>query len=256
MLRKRGNDMDWQRRPELLWRAVLVAILIFAGLLRLGEERAVPSAAQADVTIPGEDAGEKLVALTFDDGPRRSTTTALLDGLKERGARATFFLIGMQIAGNEALIERMAGEGHQIGVHTLDHVLTAGMDHETFTEQVEGSRRLLYALLGEGEYWLRPPYGILDENVKSWADTPIVLWSVDPEDWKDGDAARVSRHVLSRVRDGDIVLLHDIYPSSVEAALEIVDVLQKDGWRFVTVGELLNAKGVLPESGGVYQRAP
>jgi peptidoglycan/xylan/chitin deacetylase (PgdA/CDA1 family) len=120
--------------------------------------------------------------------------------------------------------------------------------------QVEGTRRLIYGLLGERELWLRPPYGILDENTRRWADSPVVLWSVDPEDWKDGKTERVREHLVNHAEDGDIILLHDIYPSSVEAALAAVDELQKQGVRFVTVAELMEARGVVPQAGQVYKR--
>ena len=119
---------------------------------------------------------------------------------------------------------------------------------------MEGTRRLICSLLGERELWLRPPYGILDENAQSWADSPVILWSVDPEDWKDDKVGRIKDHLVSRVRDGDIVLMHDIYPSSVEAALAAVDELSKQGFRFVTVAELMEARGITPESGQVYKR--
>jgi len=204
---------------------------------------------ETPITLPPQ---EKLVALTFDDGPRRSTTTQLLDGLAQRGARATFFLIGSQAEANAALVERMAAEGHQIGVHTYDHVLVTDLDREEFTRQVEGTRRILYRILGETELWLRPPYGIYNDNTAQWADSPIVLWSVDPEDWSDSNTQRIVRHVLSHAGDGDIILMHDIYPSSVEAALEIIDSMQRDGYRFVTVRELLEARGISPEIGHVY----
>ena len=196
---------------------------------------------------------EKLIALTFDDGPHPQHTAVLLDGLRERGAKATFFLVGCQVELAPELVERMAAEGHQIGVHTLEHKQVNGLSRVDFDRQVESLRRVLYPLVGERELWLRPPYGIMDENTLRWADGPVVLWSVDPEDWKDGDAKRIVRHITDRVRDGDIVLLHDIYPASVEAALQVVDRLRADGWRFVTVEQLLQQKGRGGESGRVYR---
>ena len=195
----------------------------------------------------------KLIALTFDDGPHPEHTAVLLDGLRARGAKATFFLVGCQVELAPELVERMAAEGHQIGVHTLEHVQVNGLSRRDFDRQVEGLRRVLYPLVGERELWLRPPYGIMDDNTARWADSPVVLWSVDPEDWKDGDTARIVQHIADRARDGDIVLLHDIYPDSVEAALQVVDRLQTQGWRFVTVEQLLAQKGYAGEAGRVYR---
>lgn len=247
--------MQLWRRPELVWRVILLAILLVAGLIWL-PPRSVPSSSELELTIPQTSFGPRLVALTFDDGPRRDTTSALLDGLKERGVPATFFLIGSQIQSNSDLVLRMAQEGHQIGVHTFGHVQVIGLDYWSFISQVEGTRWPLYELLGERELWLRPPYGLYDENVKRWADSPVILWSVDPEDWKDDNVQRIKNHVVSRIKDGDIILMHDIYPSSVEAALAIVDELTQKGYRFVTVERLLEDRGLYPEVGEVYTSVP
>lgn len=108
-------------------------------------------------------------------------------------------------------------------------------------------------ILGDGEFWLRPPYGQTDDSTRAWADSPIVLWSVDPEDWKDHNAARIAAAVTEQVKDGDIILLHDIYHSSVDAAVQIVDELLRRGFCFVTVEDLLAWKGISPESGAVYR---
>lgn len=243
--------MGGWKRPELLWRIVLVGILLVFGLLWLPPAD-VPASSDLKMNVP--ETGQKLAALTFDDGPHPEYTGPLLDGLKERGIKATFFLVGTQIHYAPELVSRMAREGHQIGVHTYSHVPVTGLDREEFLLQVEGNRRLIYSLLGERELWLRPPYGILDENAQSWADSPIVLWSVDPEDWKDSNVKRIKDHIVTHVRDGDIILLHDIYPSSVEAALAAVDELCRQGFRFVTVAELMEARGLMPESGQVYKR--
>ena len=121
-----------------------------------------------------------LVALTFDDGPRSSTTGPLLDGLELREVPATFFLVGNRIPGNEDLVRRMAAEGHQIGIHTYDHVELKGLSRRDFDLQVGKTRALITRLAGDGSYWLRPPYGFLDRNAGSWCGGPVILWSVDP----------------------------------------------------------------------------
>ena len=170
-----------------------------------------------------------------------------------REVPATFFLLGHRLSGNEELVRRMAREGHQIGVHTFDHVPVTGLSHQEFDLQVGGVRAQLRDILGDGEFWLRPPYGQTDDSTRAWADSPIVLWSVDPEDWKDHNAARIAAAVTEQVKDGDIILLHDIYHSSVDAAVQIVDELLRRGFCFVTVEDLLAWKGISPESGAVYR---
>lgn len=245
--------MKWWKRPQMLWRIVLVGILLVFGLLWLPPGD-VPASSDLKMEVPEPNERQKLVALTFDDGPHPDHTGPLLDGLKERSVHATFFLVGTQIQYAPQLVSRMAREGHQIGVHTYSHVSVTGLEREEFRLQVEGTRRLLYSLLGERELWLRPPYGILDENAQNWADSPVILWSVDPEDWKDDKVKRIKEHLVSHVRDGDIILMHDIYPTSVEAALAAVDELRGQGFRFVTVAELMEERGVIPESGQVYKK--
>ncbi|MCD7948051.1 MAG: polysaccharide deacetylase family protein [Oscillospiraceae bacterium] len=200
--------------------------------------------------------GQKLIAITFDDGPKRSTTTRLLDGLSERGVQATFFLIGSQIEGNEDLVRRMDEEGHQIGIHTFDHVQLTALSRADFDAQVERSRALLEQVLGHNDLLLRPPYGLLDATVKQWAGCPIILWSIDPEDWSDRDAERVADHIVEHAGDGEIILLHDIYPESVDAALEAIDRLHDEGYYFVTVSELFAANHIALEPGEVYRKVP
>lgn len=194
----------------------------------------------------------KYVALTFDDGPRRDTTSLLLDGLLERGVPATFFVIGQQIAGNEDLLERMKAEGHQIGNHTYSHTRLLTADTDKVVEEIQKTEVLLTELLGEDDYWLRPPYGAIGKTRAALVKTPMIYWTVDPEDWKVLDAAKVTEHVVSYVEPWGIVLLHDFYPTSVKAALEIIDRLQAEGYTFVTVEELFRIRGVEAKAGCLY----
>lgn len=198
--------------------------------------------------------GTKYVALTFDDGPRAETTALLLDGLLERGAQATFFVIGTQIlcSGNEALLKRMVEEGHQIGNHTFSHERLLTAAEGTVIEEIKKNVVILNSILGENDYWLRPPYGLIDSRRARLVDTPMIYWTLDPEDWKLLDAKKVADLVVQEIQAGDIVLLHDFYPSSVEAALEIIDRLKAEGYVFVTVQELFEIYGVIPENGMLY----
>ncbi len=237
-------------RSAVLALALLSALALGYAAARSGADAAVPADAQAQV----EDM-PPLIALTFDDGPRRSTTTALLDGLSQRGVKATFFLIGGQIVGNEDVVRRMDAEGHQIGIHTYDHVMLTGLNRADFDAQVDRTRQLLKNVLGHNDFLLRPPYGMLDEGVRAMAGSPIILWSIDPEDWGDKNTEREVRHIVSKARDGSIILLHDIYPTSVEAALQVVDALHEQGYLFVTVEELFAARGVELQAGEVYRSA-
>ena len=198
-------------------------------------------------------AGEKYVALTFDDGPKAGTTDVLLDGLAERQAKATFFLIGRQIEENRELVERMAAEGHQIGNHTWNHARLEGASAAVIAQEVEQTDQLLQSLLGPGEYWVRPPYGGVDDMVRSTVKVPMVKWSVDPRDWESQNADQVVQAVLETVEPNAIILFHDIYGSSVEAALRLTDLLRQEGYQLVTVQELLALNGITPEAGVLYR---
>ena len=209
----------------------------------------------AEVTLPAEQSTLKYVALTFDDGPRADTTAALLDGLRQRGAAATFFVVGEQIPGNEALIRRMAAEGHQVGNHTYSHLRLEEARDDLIIEEIHKTEVLLTEILGKGDYWLRPPYGMADLSRASLIHTPMIHWSLDTEDWKKLNAKEVTDLVLSEVEAGDIILLHDFYPTSVEAALAIIDALQPRGYAFVTLRDLFAAAAVTPQE-GVYYKTP
>lgn len=230
----------------------LLTIIVYLFLLTFLESAAeitgVPAAGEAQ--IPAQP---RYVALTFDDGPNRSTTTRLLDGLARRGASATFFLVGERIEGCRDLVERMKKEGHQVGNHTWGHVRLQGAALDTQLRQLRQADEKLKELLGPGEYWIRPPYGLVDSHLKEHLTVPMIHWSVDPRDWDSRSTDQVVQQVLSQVQPGDIVLLHDIYPASVEAALQIVDALSRQGYWFVTVEELLSLQGIEPQPGTMYR---
>ena len=196
------------------------------------------------------------VALTFDDGPWPKTTEALLDGLAQRGVKATFFLVGEQVADHQDTVRRMADEGHQIGLHTWHHVSLQGMTREEIAAQLGKTQQTIQAVVGPEELMLRPPYGFVDETLKQWAKTPIVCWSVDTEDWKDQNVERIVQTVTQQAEDGDIILMHDIFETSVTAALACVDRLMAQGYYFVTVEELFALRGEVPQEGGVYLSLP
>ena len=222
--------------------------LVLAWLWLPGRERA----AMGEVQLP---AGP-FVALTFDDGPKASTTPVLLDGLARRGVHATFFVIGENVAGNEELLIRMERDGHQIGLHTFHHKSLAAVNGRDFYAEVDKLRETLSGLLDQEDFMLRPPYGMITPSNRARAGSPIILWSVDPEDWSDRSSARQLSVILDKVEDGSIILLHDIYAESVDTALAAVDELMAQGYKFVTVEELFALRGVTPEDGTEYRKLP
>lgn len=193
------------------------------------------------------------VALTFDDSPNAATTARLLDGLRERGAHATFFLIGEQIAGREDLLRRMADEGHQVGNHTYTH---RRLDNSgaVGARELARTEAAIEEVLGGGGYWIRPPWGFASAETLREADAPLVYWSLDTEDWRVLNADRVAQCIIDCAEDGDVVLLHDSYETSVDAALRAIDTLSARGYAFVTLEELFDRMGVTPCTGCLYCR--
>lgn len=196
---------------------------------------------------------DKLVALTFDDGPSGRFTRKLLDGLEERGAKATFLLCGYRMEQFPDLTKRIFQEGHKIGVHGYSHKPMRDMCHKDAVQEI----RKVMALLPDGceVSFLRPPGGLCSECTQAVVKEfglSILHWSVDPKDWAIHDAKAIATAVIDHVRDGDVILLHDMSDSSVEAALKIVDELQEKGFRFVTASELARARNTTLVPGTKY----
>ena len=206
------------------------------------------------IPVRGEQS-EKLVALTFDDGPSGKYTRRLLEGLEERGAKATFLLCGYRMEQYPELTERIFEEGHEIGLHGYSHKSMENMCSADVMQELTKAM----ALLPEGceATFLRSPGGRCGKCVHSVAEKlglAVLTWSVDPKDWATHDAKAVEREVLSHVRDGDVILLHDMSHSSVDAAFAIIEELQEQGFRFVTASELAQARNITPIPGKEYTR--
>lgn len=182
---------------------------------------------------------EKVVALTFDDGPGYKTTMSLLNGLKERDVRATFFLLGEKIEERSEVIERMHEDGHLIGNHTYSHIQLDAVNIACAKSEIDRTNEIIREITGEKPGYIRPPYGCWNDELERQIDMQAVLWTVDTCDWNTRNARKIVDYVVNEVESGDIILMHDIYDTSVAAALEIVDVLKNRGYVFVTVDELL-----------------
>ena len=208
-------------------------MLFLAGFWKNGE------AWEADADVDADIGEEKRIAMTFDDGPHRLYTPKLLDGLTERGIHATFFLVGENIGNNEALVKRMAEEGHLIGNHTFSHVQLTKMKKEDACREVQQTNERICAVTGSPVLYIRPPYGSWNDELQAEIPMTVTLWNLDSEDWKSQNTGKIVELVESEAKEGSIILLHDIFDTSVEAALRIVDDLTAQGYTFVTVDELL-----------------
>lgn len=180
----------------------------------------------------------KKIALTFDDGPNPKTTEKLLDGLKSRNVVATFFVVGENAKNYPEIIKRMSDDGHIIGNHTYSHVQLTCINIEKAYDELEKTNKIIEDITGTAVKYVRPPYGFYNKNLATKITMTPILWTVDPRDWSVLNTRSVVKHVLKCVKDGDIILLHDIFDTSVDAALEIIDTLSAQGYTFVPINEL------------------
>ena len=178
-------------------------------------------------------------ALTFDDGPNVRYTPMLLDGLKKRNIRASFFLIGENIEGNEDILLQMRKDGHLIGNHTWDHVQLDKIPSEKARLEIEKTNNRIYEATGVYPSYVRPPFGAWLKDMELSVTMLPVFWDVDTLDWKSQNIGSILSIVEKEVRDGSIILMHDGYQTSVDAALKIVDLFSEKGYVFVTADQLL-----------------
>lgn len=189
--------------------------------------------------VEGPTENAKKVAITFDDGPTPGCTDRLLDGLKERGALATFFVIGEKAKQSPDLIKREEKEGHLIGNHTYSHVQLTAISMEAARREILDTQQVIGKAAGEEPEYMRPPFGAWQKELEEELGLMPVLWTVDPLDWTTSNVDEIVKKVVTEVEENDIILLHDCYASSVDAALRIVDLLSEEGYEFVTVDALI-----------------
>lgn len=179
------------------------------------------------------------IAITFDDGPSESWTPKLLDGLKERGVKGTFFLIGQNVEKYPEVVKRLSEEGHLIGNHTYHHVEITKLSEEEAEREIIDTNEAISRITGKEVFYMRPPFGAWQRDLELKMPVLPVMWTVDPLDWTTENTDEIVNKVVTEAEENDIILLHDCYKSSVEAALRIIDILQKEGFEFVTVDELI-----------------
>lgn len=219
-------------------------ILLLVNLLCLGiigmmhSHNQLPASSDEEVHVQGGEEHPR-IALTFDDGPNSTWTPKLLEGLKERGVKATFFVIGEKAEQNPDLIKQMFDEGHIVGNHTFTHVQLTRLNDVEACEEITKTNEILKEITGTYPQFIRPPFGSWNDNLECGITMFPVMWTIDTLDWTTKNTDKVVNKAVSQARDNAIILLHDNYESSVDAALRIVDELQEKGYEFVTVEELL-----------------
>ena len=207
------------------------------------------------LALPAQAQEGKYVALTLDDGPSGRFTSRLLEGLEQRNVKATFFLCGYRMELYPELTQLIVEKGHEVGLHGFTHDSMAEMSESKLHKELEDTAALLFKFSGLKATLLRPPGGSITKLVRGEAEKQklsIVTWSVDPKDWATIEAKTITRRVVEDTCPGDVILLHDMSDSSVDAALAIVDQLTQEGYTFVTVSRLAELTQTDLEWGKVY----
>ena len=221
---------------------IALAVIVIAGSLGMWAGDGGPMDAVLCITgviNEEEDMDTPKIAITFDDGPHPYYTEQLLDGLKERGVKATFFVMGKQAEAYPELVLRMHEEGHLVGNHTYSHIQLGNNNREIFKAELVRTNEVLSGITGEEPQYVRPPYGSWDKSFETELTMIPVLWTIDPMDWCSSDVKGIVSRVTKKAEENAVILMHDEYESSVTAALSIVDILQKQGYEFVTVDEIM-----------------
>ena len=189
-----------------------------------------------------EKKNQKVVALTFDDGPNPATTNQALDTLSKYGIKATFFVLGKNVSGNEEILKRMKADGHVIGNHSWSHPVLSKLSLDEAKKQITDTEDALTKVLGSSSKLMRPPYGAITDDIRNSLDLSFIMWDVDSLDWKSKNEASILTEIQRQVRNGSIILMHDIHAETVNALPKIIDYLKEQGYHFVTVPEMLNSR--------------
>lgn len=198
------------------------------------------------------DPTKPMVALTFDDGPYAPVGNRIMDSLEQHNGRATFFVVGSRVPSYQAEIKRMHNNGHEIGNHTYEHKYLNKLNTVQIRSQIDRCNQIVAAVTGEAPALVRLPGGNKNNTVLANINQPIIMWNIDTLDWKTRNAASSVQKVLGSVKDGDIILMHELYTASGDAAVTLIPALTERGYQLVTVSELARFRGGLSNKGVYY----
>lgn len=191
-----------------------------------------------------EFSNKKLIAFTFDDGPSYIGTNKLLDNLDKYNARVTFFVLGSRVENYKDTLIKAYKMGNTIGNHTYSHSNLLKLDNYSVMDEIKKTNETIKNITGSETIYLRPPYGNINSDIKNISNMYTILWDLDTEDWKNKDKDRIADYIVSNAHDGSIVLLHDLYETSVDGALLAMERLEKEGYAFVTIDEMIKIKDI------------
>lgn len=217
------------------------------------EAAAAQQAAQGSQAFTRQlDPSRPMVALTFDDGPQASVGNRIMDCLAQYGGKATFFMVGSRVPAHAAEVQRMVAEGHEVANHTMNHKYLHKLGAAQIQAEVNQCNDIIQSICGVRPSLMRLPGGNKNDTVIANVHMPMIQWSIDTLDWKTRNADQTVEKVLSQVRDGDIVLMHELYTQTGDAALRIIPELVNRGYQLVTVSEMAAARGRSLDAGGLY----
>lgn len=216
---------------------------------------AVSTLSPKSIVSPTPKPKSKAVALTFDDGPSTVNTPKVLETLKKYNAHATFFVVGNRVAAGADVLKQAVAQGNEIGNHSWDHSNLSLKNMKFVNSQYDRTAKLVQKLSGFKITFLRPPYGAISDRMRKKLKHPMILWNEDTLDWKTRNAKSVFKYIKKNVSDGDIILMHDIHPSTAEALKKVVPWLVKQDYDLLTVSELMKRKGIKMKNGKAYGSA-
>lgn len=235
------------KRPAAIFCGIILMVfgllfLLYAVFGMNGDEeiRAKKTIAQHDTSV---DLEKPMVALTYDDGPYTPVTGRILESLKAVGGRATFFVVGSRIDGREEITKKITEYGCEIGNHTYGHVVLTKTDNENALRELAKNDEVIFDTVGIKPSVVRPPCGCYNDFIRQNEKRPLVMWTIDTRDWSHQNKDRTVNTVLSNVKDGDIVLMHDLFVPTAEASEILIPELVNRGFQLVTVSELINYRG-------------
>ncbi len=232
--------MNSKKKNTRSWNFVILAgVVLCLAVCQIYMQQYKGTSKEEQKVLAASGILEKRIAITFDDGPNPNYTEMLLEGLKERGVHATFFLIGAEAEKYPEIVKKIQEDGHLIGTHSYEHVNLCNLSDSAAIEQVDKTNQAIYEITGVYPEYIRPPFGCWKSNLDYETKMIEVLWDIDPLDWKTSNSDVITKRVVDKAEENSIILLHDASESSVNAAFKIIDELQKEGYTFVTVDKIL-----------------
>ncbi len=231
-----------------MWFVILAIFLLYLGITAYGSYQI-----QANYFIKSINKGKKSVALTFDDGPHGVLTPRLLDVLKAKKAKVTFFVMGIKADLHPDILKRAVDEGHEVANHVWDHPVLSKISFEQVHDQISRTNTAIKNAVGKLPTTMRPPYGNTNKKLNNYLTgtekLDVIMWSLDTNDWKRPSSKEIVKRVVDKVKPGTVVLCHDIHPGTIEAMPELVDTLHAQGYTFLTVTEMVAMEKQLSSGG-------